>query len=110
MAVLPFANEGGDPDYDKRERLLPNHVRLHMVQNAMHFFAPLPIHLDLEQRVSRMIREGYRMCNTMSHGYWHATNDKLKFFEQLASSSEIRCNECAHAAPWFHRHRLPRRR
>lgn len=81
------------PDYDKRERLLPNHVRLHMIQNALHFFAPLPIHLDLEQRVSRMIREGYRLRNPMSHGYWHVTNEKLKGFGHLASSSEIRRND-----------------
>jgi len=81
------------PDYDEGERLLPNHVRLHMIQNALHFFAPLPIHLDLEQRVSRMIREGYRMRNPMEPGYWHVTSEKLKSYEQLASSSQIRAND-----------------
>lgn len=81
------------PSYDKSERSLPNHVRLHMIQNALHFFAPLPIHLDLEQRVSRMIREGYRMRNPMAAGYWHTTNEKLKSFDRLASSSQIRRND-----------------
>ena len=81
------------PDYDESERLLPNHVRLHMIQNALHFFAPLPVHLDLEQRVSRMIREGYRMRNPMEPGYWHETSEKLRSYEHLASSSEIRGND-----------------
>jgi hypothetical protein len=81
------------PDYDDSERLLPNHVRLHMIQNALHFFAPLPVHLDLEQRVSRMIREGYRVRNPMEPGYWHVTSNKLKSYEHLASSSHIRGND-----------------
>lgn len=80
------------PDYNEAERLLPNHVRLHMIQNALHFFAPLPIHLDLEQRVSRMVREGYRARNPMDPGYWPTSSEKLKSFD-LAPSSQIRRND-----------------
>jgi hypothetical protein len=81
------------PDYDESERLLPKHVRIHMIQNALHFFAPLPIHLDLEQRVARMIREGYRMRNPMNHHYWRDTNQRLKSYDHLAPSSRILRNQ-----------------
>lgn len=81
------------PEYNESERFLPNHVRLHMIQNALQFFAPLPIHLDLEQRVSRMIREGYRSRNPMDCGYWYTTSEKLKSFNELAASSQIRVND-----------------
>jgi hypothetical protein len=81
------------PAYDESERLLPNHLRIHMIQNALHFFAPLPVHLDLEQRFSRMIREGYRMRNPMDHHYWRATNEKLKSYDDLAASSQILTNQ-----------------
>src|SRR5688572_21751916 len=80
---------GRYPDYDESERLLPNHVRIHMIQNALHFFAPLPIHLDLEQRFSRMLREGYRMRNPMDHQYWRSTNDNLRSLDHLAASTNI---------------------
>jgi hypothetical protein len=54
------------PSYDQKERSLPNHLRLHLVQNALQFIAPLPIHLDLEQRLSRMIRSGYQARNPLT--------------------------------------------
>lgn len=75
---------GRYPPYDERERLLPSHVRLHLIQNALQFFEPLPVHLDLEQRFSRMIRGGYRMRNPMDRGFWNNMNTKL---ESLASST-----------------------
>lgn len=81
------------PAYDESERYLPDHLRIHMIQNALHFFAPLPVHLDLEQRFSRMIREGYRMRNPMDHHYWRATNEKLRSYDHLAASTQILRNQ-----------------
>ncbi|BAQ60813.1 Tn7-like transposition protein C [Geminocystis sp. NIES-3708] len=54
------------PEYDTGERTLPNHLRLHLLQNVQQFVEPLPIHLDLEQRFSRMIRSGYRSRNPLT--------------------------------------------
>src|ERR1041384_1235427 len=45
------------PSYDPAERQMPAHLRLHQIQNAAQTFIPLPVHLDLNQRVSRMICE-----------------------------------------------------
>lgn len=54
------------PEYDPSERTLPNHLRLHLLQNIQQFVEPLPIHLDLEQRFSRMVRSGYRSRNPLT--------------------------------------------
>jgi hypothetical protein len=54
------------PSYDQNERTLPNHLRFHLVRNALKFVEPLPIHLDLEQRFSCMIRTGYEARNPLT--------------------------------------------
>ena len=51
------------PRYSPQEREMPAHYRLHLIQNTLQFFEPLPVHLELEQRVSRMIRVGYLARN-----------------------------------------------
>lgn len=71
------------PDYDEGECQLPSHLRLHLVQNALQFVAPLPIHLDLEQRFSRMIRVGYQARNPLTAEFWR---DFQKRIESLKSS------------------------
>jgi hypothetical protein len=59
------------PKYDKEQRSIPAHLRLHLIQNALQFFAPLPIHFDLEQRFSRTIRVGYQARNpALAGGFW----------------------------------------
>lgn len=73
------------PSYDQKERLLPNHLRLHLVQNALQFIEPLPIHLDLEQRLSRMIRSGYQARNPLTAEF---KRDFQKRIDAL-SSTEI---------------------
>ena len=50
---------GRRPNYKNEVRLLPSHLRTHLVMDVLHFFQPLPIHLKLEGMVSRMIRDGY---------------------------------------------------
>jgi hypothetical protein len=58
------------PEYENEQRNLPSHFRLHLIQNALQFFAPLPVHFDLEQRFSRMIRVGYQARNPAVTGFW----------------------------------------
>ncbi|MBW4522820.1 MAG: ATP-binding protein [Scytolyngbya sp. HA4215-MV1] len=58
------------PDYDEEHRKMPAYLRLHLIQNTLQFFAPLPIHFDLEQRFSRMIRLGYQARNPAITGFW----------------------------------------
>ncbi|WP_409346946.1 ATP-binding protein [Paenibacillus sp. MBLB4367] len=51
------------PAYEESERLLPPNDRLQLVQTIDNFVLPLPSHLDLEKRFSRMIRHGYMARN-----------------------------------------------
>jgi hypothetical protein len=36
------------PEYKEEHRQLPAHLRLHLIQDALQLFTPLPIHFDLE--------------------------------------------------------------
>jgi len=58
------------PDYQEQDRAQPSELRLHLIQSAVQFFEPLPIHLDLEQRFSRVIRAGYQARNPIAPGFW----------------------------------------
>lgn len=59
-------------------RSLPKEERFHMVESLHHFFTPLPIHTDLEQRFSRMIRDGYVNRNPMNQNHWRDLRDKVQ--------------------------------
>jgi hypothetical protein len=70
------------PNYCEGERQAPSHLRLHMIQSALDFFAPLPIHLDLEQRISRLIRAGYKARNPLTLGFWQKQDEKIRSTNQ----------------------------
>ncbi|MFC8689596.1 ATP-binding protein [Brevibacillus porteri] len=58
------------PIYKSSERNLPVHLRLHCVQRiSRDFFQPLSKHLELEQSLSRLIRDGYVGRNPMTPNY-----------------------------------------
>jgi len=69
---------GHYPGHDDQHRLLPAEVRLHLILNAVQFFEPLPIHLDLEQRFSRMIRMGYQARNPLQQGFWREMHQRVQ--------------------------------
>lgn len=56
-------------DYNPKERTLDKHYRIHLVQRLFQCFQPLWIHLDLESRISRVIRQGYLARNPFRAGY-----------------------------------------
>jgi hypothetical protein len=57
------------PAFDGSERDLPPAVRLHCVERLMRFFQPLERHIDLEQKISRLIRQGYLARNPLAPSY-----------------------------------------
>ncbi|WP_160691710.1 ATP-binding protein [Clostridium sp. C2-6-12] len=57
------------PKFDVREREYEAHIRLHLIQRLFTYFQPLPIHLELESRMSRIIRMGYAMRNPLTPKY-----------------------------------------
>lgn len=57
------------PPYDESERELDTYYRLHCTMRLSRYFQPLYTHLDIEQRISRSIRQGYVSRNPMSPLY-----------------------------------------
>jgi len=57
------------PPYNEKERDLDKHYRIHIVQRLFQVFQPLMIHLDLESRISRIIRQGYIARNPFDPRY-----------------------------------------
>lgn len=53
------------PLHDEKERFLKATYRFHCVQRLFQYFQPFEKHLDLEQRISRAIRQGYLHRNPM---------------------------------------------
>jgi hypothetical protein len=74
------------PAYYEQDRALPSELRLHLIQNAVQFFEPLPIHLDLEQRFSRVIRTGYLARNPTEPRFWQDVHGRVQTLGQNATS------------------------
>jgi AAA domain len=68
--------------YDDSQRLVPKHVRYLLIQNGLKFFAPLDIHLDLQRRVSNLLRVGYARRNPSDAGFWKKIRPESKSFDQ----------------------------
>jgi hypothetical protein len=65
------------PPYSEEQRRAPSHLRLHLIENVREFFIPQGIHLEIEIRVSCMLRRGYRQRNPLAPGHWLAINDRI---------------------------------
>ena len=58
------------PVYDEQERLLKPEALLHVVQAALlNWFRPLAMHIDLQQRLDRVIRGSLPYRNPLTVGY-----------------------------------------
>ena len=66
------------PYFNEEERYLENHIRLHIVQRIFEFFQPLPRHLELEQTLDRLIKQGYVSRNILSKEYISSLNSGYK--------------------------------
>jgi AAA domain len=65
------------PPYSPKQRRLPAHLRLHLIENAREFFIPQGIHLEIEMRISCMLRRGLQQRNPMEWAYWSKLNDRI---------------------------------
>jgi hypothetical protein len=80
------------PPVDPATRTKPSYIRTHAVINAADFFTPLPIHLDLEQQLSRVIRSGYLNRNPVTPGYWPGTNRAIAEMRERYKNNKGRPN------------------
>ena len=81
------------PSYHESERQLPNHLRLHLAQNALQFFQPLPVHLDLEQRFSRLIRAGYQVRNPITADFYRYFSEQIHTIESIKFLNPTRAHQ-----------------
>jgi hypothetical protein len=77
------------PDYQKAHRQWPPELRLHLIRNVLKFFEVMPRHIDLEQRISSMLRLGYEARNPRLHGYYFDIDKKI---ESLLSGEPLVSN------------------
>lgn len=63
------------PKFNTKEREYEAHIRLHLIQRLFSYFQPLPIHLELESRISRILRMGYTMRNPLTPQYVRGLNN-----------------------------------
>lgn len=82
------------PAYRKQDRTQPAELRLHLIQNAVRFFEPLPVHLDLEQRLSRVIRTGYLGRHPTQSGFWQNVQGRIQSLSQ-GDSAQVRAGSTA---------------
>lgn len=90
------------PHYDEAQRSAPDHIRYHLIQNGLRFFAPLDIHLDLERRFSCLIRVGYAERNPLAIGFWNEVNARVGACSQYGALSASRRNQWPSSAAGFH--------
>jgi hypothetical protein len=65
------------PAYSEGQRKLPPHVRTHLIENAREFFVPQGMHLEIEMKISCMLRRGLSQRNPVAKGHWVGLNDKV---------------------------------
>lgn len=72
------------PIFHASERDLPIHLRLHCIQRiSRDFFRPLTRHLELQQSISRLIRDGYVGRNPLTPNYaFRARKDAYELIMQ----------------------------
>lgn len=64
------------PAFEPTERLLDPHMRIHLLRRLFQYFQPTHEHIQLEQAISTMLRNGYVDRNPFSQNYvkWRAEN------------------------------------
>jgi hypothetical protein len=89
------------PRYDETLRQAPDHIRYHLIQNGMRFFAPLDIHVDLERRFSCLIRVGYASRNPLTVAFWKNLDGKFAKLDQYWDQYDLTQRQLTSATPGF---------
>lgn len=77
------------PPYHREERYLEDHKRIHLLQRILRYYQPLPIHLQIQSSIDRLLRTGYVSRNPLTPTYaqefvdnWNNIQNKsLKSFD-----------------------------
>lgn len=77
------------PEIRAEDRNLPLTYRAHMLDNISNFFKPLSYHIEVEQKISRMIRYGYLSKNPYKDRKIKQGVDGLKYGMTMPDSSTV---------------------
>lgn len=72
------------------ERMLDSRYRMHCIQRLFHYFQPLEQHIDIEQRISRCIRQGYLNRNPCTREYARILSDGYEALARRLGYHSIR--------------------
>ncbi|MEH7885629.1 ATP-binding protein [Bacillus sp. JJ1609] len=75
------------PSFDENQRFWPDNMRMHAIYQLNNLIQPLPVHLDIFNRFSVMIRDGYKGRNPKDINY--KMNFNKGFKEIFSSGKEI---------------------
>ncbi|MFC0212126.1 ATP-binding protein [Paenibacillus chartarius] len=81
---------GNYPYIGDEERNLDASYRMHLVQRIFQYFQALPIHLELEQRISRILRQSYVGRNPFSPEYAQSFQQGWRDIERGAFQNYVR--------------------
>lgn len=70
------------PTFDRAERNLESHIRLHLIQRLFQYYQPTFHTLDLESRVSRMIRMGYVHRNPLTPDFVKSLKENYQYIKK----------------------------
>jgi len=73
------------PNYNIKERELDPHYRYHCIQRLFRYFQPWNRHFDLEQRISRTIRQGYLSRNPLKPEFTMGLQQIYKMIKEETS-------------------------
>lgn len=74
-----------DPEWNEGEREMDAGYRFHCIWRLFRYFQPLDTHIDIEQRISRAIRQGYIGKNPVAPSYAELLNSG---YEMVQDHSE----------------------
>src|SRR4030095_3827319 len=66
------------PPYSEVDRKSDDELRVHLIERAREFFIPQGIHLEVEIRVSCMLRRGYMQRNPLARGFGPEINSQIE--------------------------------
>ncbi|HEX8377848.1 MAG TPA: ATP-binding protein [Pedobacter sp.] len=66
------------PIYNESMRKWSDEQRYHLMEDIVRFFTPLNIHIDLERRISRVIRTGYIERNPLKTSFWQENGKRAE--------------------------------
>ena len=73
------------PEYSGKERNLKPKKRVYLTVKATEFFQPLSMHIELENKISTVLRAGYRGRNPLNYEYFKALDEQT---EQVIKSTD----------------------